>query len=166
MNPFAINLPVTIDDFDPVVSYSNQWQWTTPDPSAPDFVVTDEFWQGTYHSTNAVGATAFILFTGTLCFVAPVTRNPNLGIGSEIEVYGRKGPTYGSFSVTLDRNITEHTAFDRVNSTNSTLLFSATNLTYDRHALILTNLGPKTTDEGSSFLLDYVKWRFEAAPAG
>ena len=29
----AAFIPVTVDDFDPLVSYSNYADWTTPDPS-------------------------------------------------------------------------------------------------------------------------------------
>jgi len=89
-----------------------------------------------------------------------------LGVGSKVEVYGHQGPAFGSFAVTLDGQTTEHTAFNRVNYTNSTVLFSTDQLAYDRHTLTLTNLGPKTPEEGNTFLLDFVKWWFEAVEAG
>jgi len=77
---------VTIDDFDPLVSYSNYDDWTTPDPSqnptwynASQEVTGSPWHQGmastilyiaslllaTFHQTSVLGTKATFNFTGT-----------------------------------------------------------------------------------------------------
>ncbi|ORY29306.1 hypothetical protein BCR39DRAFT_532216 [Naematelia encephala] len=65
------NLNVTIDDFDPLISYSDYSDWSTPDPQDhPDWFnasssITSEVWhEATYHYTTVQGAQASFNFTG------------------------------------------------------------------------------------------------------
>lgn len=65
MDPSAVNVNVTVDDFDSVLSYADQSVWSTPDPSSSSFDDTNSPWlKGTFHETNSVGATISFNFTG------------------------------------------------------------------------------------------------------
>jgi len=66
MDTSAVNFNVTLDDFDSVLSYTDQSVWTTPDPSpGSDFNATSSpLWMGTYHRTQTVGAEFSLNFTG------------------------------------------------------------------------------------------------------
>ena len=67
MDLTAVNLNITADDFDTVLVYDDQGQWTTPDPSARGFDGNDPaYLRGTYHLTEVVGAAVRLNFTGTL----------------------------------------------------------------------------------------------------
>jgi len=64
MDPTAVNWNVTIDDFDSNLDYEDQGAWTTPDPSATNFVRSDKPWlRGTYHHTTRNTAVT-LKFTG------------------------------------------------------------------------------------------------------
>lgn len=65
MDPNAINYNVTVDDFDSVLIYGDQSQWTTPDPSSGGFDGDDpRYLRGTWHLTEDVGAVVRLNFTG------------------------------------------------------------------------------------------------------
>lgn len=65
MDSSAVNVNVTVDDFDTVLVYDDQAQWTTPDPSSRDFNGNDpQYLRGTYHLTDRVGAAVGLNFTG------------------------------------------------------------------------------------------------------
>lgn len=65
MDPTAVNVNVTVDDFDSILSYADQSVWQTPDPSSPTFNATNSPWlMGTFHETDTVGASLSINFTG------------------------------------------------------------------------------------------------------
>ena len=65
MDTTAVNVNVTVDDFDTILVYDDQAQWTTPDPSARDFDGDDPaYLRGTYHLTEDVGAALNLNFTG------------------------------------------------------------------------------------------------------
>jgi hypothetical protein len=66
MDPSAVNVNVTVDDFDSVISYPDQSEWQTPDPSGPSFTTNGTPWlMGTFHQTDAVNASFSFNFTGT-----------------------------------------------------------------------------------------------------
>ena len=84
-------------------------------------------------------------------------------------VYGHKGPRFGSFRIGLDTATIEVSAYAASESTSPTLLYSASNLTYARHSLSLTNVGAVSSAGdvgGDAFLLDFIQWTIQAAPAG
>jgi len=65
MDDSAINWNVTIDDFDSLLTYEDQAVWSTPDPSATGFDVTNSPWlMGTFHETKTKGASVSLNFTG------------------------------------------------------------------------------------------------------
>jgi hypothetical protein len=71
MDATAINVNVTVDDFDSILNYPVQSDWTTPDPSQPNFqagVKASGWFDGTYHKTDVVGASIEYNFTGAPVF--------------------------------------------------------------------------------------------------
>ncbi|KAF6749680.1 hypothetical protein DFP72DRAFT_852259 [Ephemerocybe angulata] len=149
MDPKAVNTNVTIDDFDTVLVYADQGQWTTPDPSAKDFNGNDpKYLRGTYHLTEVAGAALSLNFTGPAIYL-----------------YGHTGPRFGSYEIQLDTQTIIQSAHGAEESTGPTLLYGAENLTYGNHQLTLKNLGAKGA-EGNALLLDFIQYTFQAAPAG
>ncbi|KAF6750364.1 hypothetical protein DFP72DRAFT_910902 [Ephemerocybe angulata] len=149
MDPKAVNTNVTIDDFDTVLVFADQGQWTTPDPSAKDFNGNDpKYLRGTYHLTEVAGAAVSLNFTGPAIYL-----------------YGHTGPRFGSYEIQLDTQTIIQSAHGAEESTGPTLLYGAENLTYGNHQLSLKNLGAKGA-EGNAFLLDFIQYTFQAAPAG
>ncbi|KAG5636057.1 hypothetical protein H0H81_009228 [Sphagnurus paluster] len=151
MDSSAVNTNVTVDDFDSVLSYADQSQWQTPDPSSSSFNASaTPWWMGTYHKTDIIGASVAFNFTGPAIFI-----------------YGYSGPEYGSYEVKIDSTTTTLSAYTTTNATSSTLLYGANNLAYAPHTLTLRNLGAKNVDAGGNgFLLDYLKTTVQLAPAG
>ncbi|KAJ2927990.1 hypothetical protein H1R20_g9115, partial [Candolleomyces eurysporus] len=153
MDPTAVNVNITADDFDTVLVYEDQAQWTTPDPSSRDFDGNDPaYLRGTYHLTETKGAAVRLNFTGPALYV-----------------YGHKGPRFGSIRIGLDTATIEVSAYAASESTSPTLLYSTSNLTYARHSLALTNVGAVSSAGdagGDAFLLDFIQWTIQAAPAG
>lgn len=65
MDSSAVNINVTVDDFDSILSYPDQSVWQTPDPSSSSFNASASPWlMGTFHKTEAVGASVDFNFTG------------------------------------------------------------------------------------------------------
>jgi len=65
MDPKAVNYNVTINDFDSILTYSNQALWATPDPSSFNYTSDGSPWlRGTYHNTTVKGASVTLNFTG------------------------------------------------------------------------------------------------------
>jgi hypothetical protein len=65
MDASAVNVNVTVDDFDSVISYADQSVWQTPDPSSPSFSASGSSWlMGTYHTTDVLNASFAFNFTG------------------------------------------------------------------------------------------------------
>lgn len=149
MDSSAVNVNVTVDDFDTVLVYDDQAQWTTPDPSSQGFNGNDpKYLRGTYHLTHLIGAAVSLNFTGPALYI-----------------YGHTGPNFGSYRIELDDARIDKSAYAEAESSGSTLLFGASNLTYANHQLRLTNLGA-VDSSGRDFLLDYIEYTFQAAPAG
>ena len=49
MDSDAVNVNVTVDDFDSVLWYPNQGDWKTPDPFSADYNADSKEWlRGTY----------------------------------------------------------------------------------------------------------------------
>ena len=66
MDSSAVNINVTVDDFDAIVNYADQSQWFTPDPFSAGFDAKNSpWWMGTFHKTETVGASFSFNFTGT-----------------------------------------------------------------------------------------------------
>ncbi|KAG6808171.1 hypothetical protein H0H92_005157 [Tricholoma furcatifolium] len=151
MDNSAVNTNVTVDDFDSVLSYPDQSEWETPDPSSPSFnASTTPWWMGTYHETNIIGASVSFNFTGPAIFV-----------------YGASGPSYGSYEVQLDSEVSTASAYSATNVSEPSLLYGRNNLTYDSHTLTLRNLGAQNRDAGgNSLLFDYLQVTVQLAPAG
>ncbi|GLB44458.1 hypothetical protein LshimejAT787_1700850 [Lyophyllum shimeji] len=151
MDPSAVNINVTVDDFDSVLSYSDPSVWQTPDPSSSSFDARNMPWlMGTYHRTDVVGASLTFNFTG-----------PSLYI------YGHAGPAYGSYEVDIDANTTTASAYAPTNASGPVLLFGSKTLAYAPHTLTLRNLGAKDGDKGGNgFLFDYLQTTVQLAPTG
>ncbi|KAG5643656.1 hypothetical protein DXG03_000536 [Asterophora parasitica] len=151
MDASAVNVNVTVDDFDSVLSYPDQAAWQTPDPSSPTFdASTTPWWMGTYHKTDVIDASVSFNFIGPALFI-----------------YGSSGPAYGSYEVQIDSVASTFSAYAANNVSGSFLLFGASNLTYAPHTLTLRNLGAKNGDAGGNALLfDYLRTTVQLAPAG
>ncbi|TFK68794.1 hypothetical protein BDN72DRAFT_960023 [Pluteus cervinus] len=153
MDPAAVNVNVTVDDFDSIITYENPSLWDTPDPSIPDFPgemgVNTPWWMGTFHETRQVGAVVGFNFTGPAIYV-----------------YGNSGPAFGSFEVNLDGIKTNYSAYAAKNATTPYVLFKADNLTYSKHQLSFKNLGAGSQGPGDIFFLDYMQQTIQVAPAG
>lgn len=65
MDPNAVNKNLTVDDFDSLVTYADQSQWSTPDPSQDTSNQTTSSWKdGTYHLTAVINAFFTFNFEG------------------------------------------------------------------------------------------------------
>ncbi|CED84703.1 hypothetical protein [Phaffia rhodozyma] len=148
---------LTVDDFDSLLSYADQTQWSTPNPQLnPGWfndtsqAGADAVWhEATWHKTNVPGASVAFNFTG-----------------SSLYVWGATGPTCGSYQITLDGNVSNHTAYNTVNGTDRFLLYGASNLSYSAHELTLQNLGDLDGQSGGELLLDLVEVAVAFAGAG
>lgn len=151
MDPSAVNVNVTVDDFDSVLSYADQSVWTTPDPSSSSFDNngSSPWFMGTYHRTESIGASLSFNFTGPAIYI-----------------YGHAGPDYGSYEVDIDDVATVLSAHLETNATTPYLLYGASNLTYAQHTLALRNLGAKSNASGNAFLFDFLQATIQVAPAG
>jgi len=151
MDASAVNVNVTVDDFDSVLSYPDKSQWQTPDPSSTSFNASGSPWlRGTYHQTDVVGASVSFNFTGPAVFI-----------------YGYGGPSYGSYQVQIDSTSSVLSAYASSNASTPYLLFGANNLTYGFHELVLRNLGAKNNDKGGNQLLfDFLQTTAQLAPEG
>ncbi|KAG6844168.1 hypothetical protein H0H87_009287 [Tephrocybe sp. NHM501043] len=151
MDISAVNVNVTVDDFDSVLSYADQSQWQTPDPSSSTFNASATPWlMGTYHKTDTVGASVTFNFTGPAIFI-----------------YGHTGPSYGSYEVQLDSAVSTQSAYAANNASGPSLLYGASNLAYAPHTLTLRNVGAKNGDAGGNTLFfDYLQTTVQLAPAG
>jgi len=150
-DPSAVNQNITIDDFDSVITYADQSEWSTPDPSKIiSFNQSSTPWrEGTYHLTSVVNASFTFNFEGPMIFV-----------------YGAAGPGYGSFEVSVDGDSNVFSAYASQNA-SSYLLFRDKSLTYSNHTLKVTNLGARDGDNGGNQLLfDYLDASVQLAPAG
>ena len=150
MDPKAINYNITVDDFDSILTYSDQASWTSPDPSSFNYTSDGSPWlRGTYHNTTVTGASVALNFTGPAVYV-----------------YGAIGPAYGAYQVVLDNQvILNGTAFRNASSTGSHLLFGNSKLEYGNHQIVLRNLG-STANSGNALLFDYIQTTIQLAPAG
>ncbi|KAK1234999.1 hypothetical protein PQX77_001786 [Marasmius sp. AFHP31] len=134
-----------IDDFDSILNYTDHTAWATPDPWSASYNSDSPEWvRGTWHTTDVVGEQSEV----------------SLGfIGTSITVYGHSGPSYGSYSVTIDDKVTlTQSAYAGSNASLPYALYTTTNLTNEHHTLKLRNLGKQGSDAGgSALLLDFVK---------
>ncbi|KAF7290215.1 hypothetical protein MIND_01335000 [Mycena indigotica] len=151
MDAGAVNVNVTADDFDSILTYADQGSWTTPDPSSKAFSAAGSPWlMGTFHSTDVVGAGVSMNFTGPA-----------------VTIVGASGPEYGSVEVVLDGQATVHSAYATSNASAPYILYSTASLAYAPHTLTLRNLGKQGSDAGGNrFLLDFVRTVVQVAPAG
>lgn len=67
MSSQAIYKNVTVDDFDSPITFDDEANWTTPDPSKhlPFNQSSTPWFAGTYHATNVTGAHFTFDFEGT-----------------------------------------------------------------------------------------------------
>ncbi|KAJ9116262.1 hypothetical protein QFC24_006777 [Naganishia onofrii] len=165
----ALTLNLTIDDFDPLIAYTNPLQWTTPNPQDhPSWFnqtqqETGSVWhQATYHQTNVPGAELRFNFTGKLLTETfsypPHTRsNPAClrfpSIGASLDIYGFSNTSYQviidpSISQPYTANITTSNALASTSSSTSrTTLFSTTSLSsnaqlaYAQHEVVVRHVG-------------------------
>ncbi|KAF9529115.1 hypothetical protein CPB83DRAFT_284511 [Crepidotus variabilis] len=146
----AVNRNITIDDFDSVLTYSDQAQWSTPDPSANNFTTNGSPWlTATYHNTTVKGASVSLNFTG-----------------AGVYLYGAQGPAYGSYELSIDGKVLKGTNYRQNGSNNaSQLIFGASDLTFANHQLVLSNAGANGK-EGNALLFDYAVVTAQMAPAG
>lgn len=110
-----------------------------------------QFWDRTAHFTSNSSAYVNLSF-----------------VGSGIALYGASGPSYGSYQVELDGQITDSTAYAAENGTLPHLLYSSSGLNASQpHSLVLRNLGNNgNTTQGSQMLLDYATLTVAVAPEG
>lgn len=147
----------TIDDFSPLVSFSNSVSdWVTPLTDSDLSAVRPEMprlWNlGTYKRTEVRNATVTIEFWG-----------------SEIALYGDTGPAYGAYSLSVDGgDPTIHSAFARDRGRGPAHhLHTLEGLSDGRHQLVITALGTREgLSEGSSFLFDYATAKQKIAEPG
>lgn len=93
-------------------------------------------------------------------------RSPPRILGTDIYVYGASGPTYGSFSISVDNQTVTGSAYSAQEGVPY-LLYYKNGLASDvQHILNITNLGPVNAGEGNTTLLDYIQTTIELAPAG
>ncbi|KAF8144685.1 hypothetical protein K438DRAFT_1873392 [Mycena galopus ATCC 62051] len=148
MGPSNIKFTLSVDDFDSLITYANQSQWTTPDPSAGPDATLDIWFDATYHRTNVSGAWFSFGFKG-----------------SEFSLYGAAGPSFGSYEIDIDGCTEIHTAHAAQNSSGH-LLFGTDQLAYADHTIKVTNLGAKHRGEGTDLLVDLLQTTVDIAPAG
>lgn len=137
-----------MDDFDSLITYANQSQWATPEPSAAPDPALDIWFDGTYHRSNTAGASLSFRFTG-----------------AEFFLYGGAGPAFGSYEVTVD-GCAERFSAHAAHNASGHLLSSTENLAYQDHTITVTNLGAKRHGEGTNLLVDFLKTTVDIAPAG
>ena len=171
MDPSSVNQNITVDDFDSVVTYASQSDWSTPNPqlSLPFNQSNTPWFAGTYHETTVINASFLFNFDGMHLYLSPTdqcSHHTSVILGPAIYVYGAAGPAYGSYEIFIDD--TSHIASAHASSNASGyLLYSTTNLTYDNHTLKVINLGAKDGDNGgNAFLFDYLETTVQLAPAG
>ncbi|KAK1226321.1 hypothetical protein PQX77_010706 [Marasmius sp. AFHP31] len=143
-NDTTITTPLIIDDFDCILNYTDHTAWTTPDPTSPTYNPDSPEWvRGTWHRTEVAGERSEV----KLDFIGP-----------SITVYGHSGPSYGSYSITIDDKVTlTRSAYSPSNASLPYPLYTTTNLTNAAHTIKLRNIGKQATDGGGgAFLLDFV----------
>ncbi|KAJ7155310.1 hypothetical protein C8R46DRAFT_1117400 [Mycena filopes] len=140
---------LTVDDFDSLITYPDQSQWTTPDPSAAHDPALDIWFDGTYHRTNVTGASLSFEFKG-----------------SEFYLFGAAGPAFGSYAISIDGRKAEECTAHAAQNASQHLLFSTARLPYADHVVKVTNLGTRHRGEGTDLLVDFVKTTVDIAPAG
>ncbi|KAJ6453368.1 hypothetical protein C8R45DRAFT_1039268 [Mycena sanguinolenta] len=143
-----LKFTLDVDDFDSLITYANQSQWSTPDPSAAPDPTLDVWFDATYHRTNVTGAAFSFGFKG-----------------SQISLYGAAGPAFGSYQIDIDGCVETHSAHSTRNAAGY-LLFNTDTLAYTEHTVKVTNLGPIRRGEGTDLLVDLVKTTVDIAPAG
>ncbi|KAJ7486777.1 hypothetical protein FB451DRAFT_1337471 [Mycena latifolia] len=148
MRSAATKFNLTVDDFDSLITYPDQSQWVTPDPSAAPDPALDIWFDKTYHRTNTTGASFSFGFTGT-----------------EFFLYGAAGPAFGSYRVDID-GWTETLSAHAAQNASGHLLFSTKSLASKDHTVKITNLGAKHRGEGTDLLVDFLKTTVDIAPAG
>ncbi|KAF6747386.1 hypothetical protein DFP72DRAFT_1174899 [Ephemerocybe angulata] len=143
---------LTIDSFSPLIVYDPPMSigtgaWHTPitDSRLSEIgTLSQRDWHlGTYMRSEMPNATIWFWFEG-----------------SELYLYGDRGPSYGAFSVQVDSDTTKElrSAYTPAQSMGgSSLLDAVRGLSEGRHKVGVTIEGPRTGPvEGSGFLLDYV----------
>ncbi|WOO83127.1 uncharacterized protein LOC62_04G006608 [Vanrija pseudolonga] len=122
----AFNL--TVDDFDPLVAYSNYGDWQTPNPqdnptwwNATQDVTGSQWHQDTYHLTTVSGAQASFNFTG-----------------SALQIFGGTGAN-PNYTVSIDNNPSTLTTAN--NTAGRTLLYGNDSLPFVPHTVQITNHG-------------------------
>jgi hypothetical protein len=143
---------VTVDDFDPLVSYSNYADWTTPDPSqnptwfnATEEVTGSQWHQGTLEFCPCDEAD-IQLHTIRLAY-------SELIIGSNIAIYGAGT----SYTITIDPSSQQpynETITGGRNETGRNVLYSTDALTFSPHTIEITN-------EGDFLLLDLFEFNVD-----
>ncbi|KAH8117653.1 hypothetical protein DFH11DRAFT_1038295 [Phellopilus nigrolimitatus] len=126
--PSLTNL--TIDDTSVDIIYSQNWAvQSAQDPN------TDQFFQSTYHSAQADGASANITFTG-----------------SSIYLFGSKGPGHANYSVQFDNLVIYYSGIAETTEYQAPL-FGYTFTNYGTHFVSLTS---HFTPNGEWLDLDYL----------
>lgn len=163
---------LTVDDFDSVITFADQSQWSTPDPQKNlPFDPTKSPWlDGTYHLTNIANASFSFDFEGESMAdsvnIEEDPCSPSLE-GPALFVYGASGPDYGSYEISLDGGSIILSAHASSNASIPHLLYSNSSLPYANHTLKVTNLGALNGDQGAGkFLFDYLLATTEIAPTG
>ncbi|KAJ6617359.1 hypothetical protein B0H10DRAFT_2218687 [Mycena sp. CBHHK59/15] len=156
--PAPVMFNLTVDDFDSLVTFPDQSQWTTPNPSAAHDPALDFWFDGTYHNTNVSGASFSFDFEGSFTALLPA----DLDLRS---TSGAPGPAFGSYKVAIDGCAEEFSAHAAQNASGH-LLYSTKSLAYKEHTVKVTNLGAKRRGEAHNMLVDFLKTTVELAPAG
>ncbi|KIY46123.1 hypothetical protein FISHEDRAFT_60598 [Fistulina hepatica ATCC 64428] len=150
MDTSAVNINITVDDFDSVLSYETHSAWETPDPSSSDFDAANSQWlMGTYHKTSVVNTTLSFNFTAPALYI-----------------FGASGPDYGSYEVVVDSVSSKFSAYATQNASSPYLLYGSSELSYDNHTLQLRNLGAANSSSGGNFLFDFLRFTVQLAPSG
>ncbi|ORX39114.1 hypothetical protein BD324DRAFT_311338 [Kockovaella imperatae] len=144
---------IAVDDFDPLIGYSNYDDWSTPDPqdhptwwNATSDVTGVPWYEATYHYTTVKGATVYFNFTG-----------------SSLAIYGASGPDTANYTIKIDPDLPQpfSQSYSTSNATGNgrTLLYSTDQLAYAAHQVQIIN-------DGSGLLLDMIEFGVELAAEG
>ncbi|KAG6896780.1 hypothetical protein C0992_006130 [Termitomyces sp. T32_za158] len=165
----AVNLNITVDDFDSVLSYPDQSAWQTPDPSSPSFSASaTPWWMGPaifiYGSSGPPYGSYEVEIDSTVSTLSAYAANNSSG---PTLLYGASNLTYAAHTLTL-RNVGAKNGdaggntllFDYLQTTVQLAPAGATvsNTTYEEDNAALTysgtwnrNKSPNFSGGGTSF---------------
>ncbi|KAG2361344.1 hypothetical protein BDR07DRAFT_1409936 [Suillus spraguei] len=128
-----------IDDKSPLIHYDSTWAAG----NSGDDSLADQYFRGTFQTSNVTGSVATFSFNGTAFWI-----------------YGAKRGNHGTYTVTVDgANFAGNTGQSNTNLFQQ-VLFNQSRLTQGLHTVSLTNTG--VTGSGNPYVdIDMVTWQTE-----